>query len=87
MIARGDHREAVFWIVATHCRCQKVLYHDAPAEVQERFRPASKRLLGDLGIASPDALQQRGAQVRAFLPRLWGVAEAIMAANPDIESV
>ncbi len=84
LIRRGDFREAIFWIVATHSRCQKVLYHDAPAELQQRFLPAYQRLLADLGIASPDDLQSRGSQVRAFLPRVWAVAEAIVSANPEI---
>jgi hypothetical protein len=85
MIERGDHREAVFWIVATSCRCQKILYQDAPADVQARFRPAFWDLLAELGINSSDDLQRRGQLVRAFLPRLQEVAAAIMAANPAIE--
>ncbi len=31
-------------------------------------------------------LQQRSEQVRAFLPQVWQVAEAIMDANPAIEA-
>ena len=31
LIARDHHREAVFWVVATYSRCQKVLHHGAPA--------------------------------------------------------
>ena len=85
LIERGLHREAIFWIVATSSRCRTILFHDAPAELQDRFRPGYERLLGDLGITSLADLRQRGEQVRAFLPRLWEMAEAIMAANPEIE--
>lgn len=85
LIERGYHREAIFWIVATYCRCQKVLYHDAPAEMQDRFSPGYRRLLGDLGITSFADLQQRSEQIKALLPSVWEVAEAIMAANPQIE--
>jgi len=85
MIANGLHREAIFWIVATYSRCQKVLYHDAPAEIQEQFTPGYRHLLGDLGIRSFADLQQRSEQIKAFLPHLWAVAEAIMAANREIE--
>jgi len=84
LIERGDHREAIFWIVATYSRCQKVLYHDAPAAVQEQFQPGYRQLLADLGIHSPDDLRQRSEQVKAFLPQLWQVTEAILAANPLI---
>lgn len=85
LIERGLHREAVFWIVATYSRCMNVLYHDAPPELGERFGAAYRQLLGDLGILSFADLRQRGAQVEQFLPGLWQVAEAIMAANPEIE--
>lgn len=84
MIERGDHREAVFWIVATHSRCQKIFHHDAP-ELREEFAAGYRELLGDLGIASFADLRRRGAEVERFLPRLWEVAEEIMAANRGIE--
>ena len=85
MMERGGHREAIFWMVVTYSRCRQVLYHDAPEEVQRRFAPGYRRLLGELGIASFADLQQRREQVNALLPHVWEVAEAIMAANPEIE--
>jgi len=85
LIERGDHREAVFWIAVTYARCQKVLYHDAAPEVQERYTPGFRALLADLGIRSFADLQKRSQQVRDELPQVWQVAEAIMAANPEIE--
>jgi hypothetical protein len=85
LIERGDHREAIFWMVATYSRCQKVLYQDAPVEMRDQFSPGYRRLLADLGITSFADLQQRGEQVKLFLPRLWDIAEGIMAANPEIE--
>ena len=85
LIARGNQREAVFWMVATYSRCQKVFHHDAPAAVRNRFDPGYRDLLGDLGIASSADLRQRGDQVAASLPRVWEVATAIIAANPRIE--
>jgi hypothetical protein len=85
LIARGDQREAIFWMVATACRCQKVLAHDAPVELQERFRPDFARLLADLGIRSFADLQARNERTRQLLARVWEVAQAILAANPQIE--
>lgn len=84
LIADGYHREAIFWMVATYTRCQQVLYHDAPVEIQDRFSSGYRQLLGDLGITSFADIQQRSEQVKAMLPRIWVVAEAIMAANPEI---
>lgn len=84
-IARGYHREAVFWMVAAYSRCQWVLAHDAPPAVQARHDSGYRRLLADLGIASFADLQQHGEQVREALPQVWQVAEAILAANPEVE--
>ena len=85
LVESGYHREAIFWMVATYSRCQKVLYHDAPPQMQDRFGPGYRQLLGDLGITSSADLQLRKEQIEISLPRVWEVAEAIMAANPGIE--
>jgi hypothetical protein len=84
LIEQGYPREAIFYMVATYSRCQHVLYHDAPPEIQAHLSIGYRQLLSDLGITSFADLRQRGAQVKAFLPRVWEVAEAIMVANPDI---
>lgn len=83
LIEQGLHREAIFWIVATYCRCLKVLAQDAPAHYAQ-FIPGFQDLLADLGIRSFTDLQQRGEQVNAFLLPLWGIAAAILTANPQI---
>jgi hypothetical protein len=69
LIERGSQREAIFWMVATYSRCQKVMCQDAPLELQERYHRGYWDLLADLGITSPADLQQRGEQVKEFLPR------------------
>ena len=83
LIEARDHREAVFWMVATYARCQKIFSHDAPP-LQEKYATGFRELLGDLGISSLGDMRRRGAEVEAFLPRLWDVTEAIIAANPDV---
>ena len=85
LIAGGDHRGAIFWMVATYSRCQKVFHHDAPMQMQERFGHGYRELLADLGIVSFADLQRRHEQVKRSLPQVWEVAEAIMAANRGIE--
>lgn len=84
LIERGLPREAVFWIAATYSRCRTILAVDAP-ELLARFDPGYRELLGDLGLASFTDRQRRGEQIEAQLPRVWEIAEAIMAANPAIE--
>jgi hypothetical protein len=85
LIERGYHREAIFYMVATYSRCQHILYHDAPVEIQNRFSVGYRQLVGDLGITSFADLQQRCDQAKDFLPYLWEMAETMMAANPGIE--
>ncbi|HET7559139.1 MAG TPA: hypothetical protein VFK80_04185 [Limnochordia bacterium] len=84
LIEAGNHREAVFWLAATYSRCLKVFQADAPG-LFERYEPGYRRLLADMDITSFADLKRRGEAVRAALPAVWAVAEAIMAANPEIE--
>lgn len=83
LIGRGDHRESVFWLVATASRCQAILDRDAPDE-RHRFDEPYRQLLGDLGVASFRDLQLRADVVREALPGIMDVAESIIAANPAI---
>jgi hypothetical protein len=85
LIKHGLHREAIFWMVATYSRCQDVLYRDGSVEMQIRHLPGYRQLLSDLGITSSADLQRGKEQVGRRLPRVWEVAEAIMAHNPEIE--
>jgi hypothetical protein len=85
LIARGEHREAIFWMVASYSRCQKVFHYDAPLPIQEQFGHGYQELLADLGIASFTDLQRRRDQIRHALPMGWQVAEAIIAANRAID--
>ena len=59
LIDAGLHREAVFWIVATWCRCLAVLEADGTPEQRAVFEPRFRALLADLGIASEDDLARR----------------------------
>ncbi len=84
LIEGGLQREAVFWIAVTYARCLQVLHHDAP-DLYDPFMPGFHRLLDDLGIRSDADIAAHNAQTLAFLPRLWAVSEAILAANPAVE--
>ncbi|MBY8878840.1 hypothetical protein [Actinacidiphila acidipaludis] len=83
LIDSGDHREAVFWIVATFARCHTVLATDAPA-LHETFEPAFLSAVADLGITSPHDLRTRAAAVTRYLPELWATAEEVLARNLEV---
>jgi hypothetical protein len=81
MIARGRHREAMFWIVATFTRCQMILYEDAPEGEKMRWNSAYDALLADLGVGSSGEMQRSADRIRASLPPVWKVAEDIRRAT------
>ena len=57
---------------------------DAPPESRNRFEPAYRAMLSDLGITSTEDMLARSNEVRAYLPRLMTIADEIIAANPSI---
>ncbi|MGW2476069.1 hypothetical protein [Streptomyces sp. NPDC001665] len=84
LIDRGDHREAVFWILATFARCHMVLAVDAP-DLHTARLPAFREAVADLtGIADTRDLLARRDEVLRFVPRLWTATEEILAANPGV---
>jgi hypothetical protein len=85
MIERGYHREAMFWIAATHSRCQHVFSVDGP-EMQGRLEPGYHAMLVDLGITSFEDLLSRTKAVREYLPRLMTLANELIATNPKIRA-
>jgi hypothetical protein len=85
LIERGDQREAVFWMIATYARCQRVLSADAPASEHDRHDVGFRDLVSDLGITSFSDLEDRVAEVEALLPRVSEAATTVMDANPEIE--
>ncbi|GAB3967992.1 hypothetical protein [Streptomyces sparsus] len=78
-----QHREAVFWIVATFARCHTVLAADAPRLHRARL-PAFRAVLADLGIGAATDLLLRAEQVTGFLPELDRAAERVMSRHPDV---
>ncbi|MEU1370693.1 hypothetical protein ABZ454_31750 [Streptomyces sp. NPDC005803] len=84
LLERGEHREAVFWIIATLARCHTVLAVDAPALHTARL-PAFEAAVAELtGITCTADLLDRREEVLRFLPRLEEATETVLAANPGI---
>jgi hypothetical protein len=64
LVDAGDHREAVFWIVATFVRCEQILGGRGSSHA---FREALAELVG---VHGPGDLRARSAATLAFLPEL-----------------
>jgi len=86
LIKAGYHREAMFWIVATYCRCQHVLSKDAPAEVRKQHDVGFMELLEALQITSLNERNQSNEGARGFIEEVEQIAAIIMAQHPEIQS-
>ena len=81
LIAAGDHREAVFWLVATFARCVQAL-DAAAAPAAGKHREAFAAAVGDLlQLWSPADLACRRAAVLATVPALRATAAGIVHAG------
>lgn len=83
LIDCGDHREAVFWIVATYARCHAILAVDAP-DLHRQLAPMFLATMADLGMRSAADIERRAGLIRDELPRVRQLATTIMSANPEV---
>jgi hypothetical protein len=82
LVDAGDHREAVFWIVATFARCQQILDADAPPERARVGDRAFRAALRDLtGVHDPDDLRTRAAATLGLLPMLEDEAATLIVGH------
>jgi hypothetical protein len=78
LVADGDHREAVFWVVATLARCRQILDADAPQPARRDGAAALGSALAELlGVHDEADVHVRAAAARALLPEVGGAAAAI----------
>ncbi|WP_433558940.1 hypothetical protein ACQPWY_11685 [Pseudonocardia xinjiangensis] len=87
LVDGGDHREAVFWIIATFARCLQILTADAPVSVRRSGAAAFRAAVEDLlGLRGPDDLRARADAVLALLPELRRAAATITASGREPDS-
>ena len=84
LIAAGLHREAVFWMLATLCRCHKILAYGGTAAELDRADQSLWDFLHVLGIHTTAGIAAAQAKVKAILPQVWEVAEVIIERNPAV---
>ena len=78
LISAGLHREAMFRIVATWCRCLHVLFTDAPKEIQLQHKQPFLCMLANLNILSFEDRNRDNVRLLDFIPRVMEMAEWIM---------
>jgi hypothetical protein len=84
LVHAGLHREAMFWILATWCRCMHILTVDASPVILECQTGEFQQLLTSLGITSFQQRQESNRVAANFLKEVWTVCKDIIARNPEI---
>ncbi len=86
LISNGFHREAMFWILATYCRCLHILFTDAPAEVHRQYKQAFYTILFEFDILSFEDRKRDNDRLINYIPQVMRMAEWLIAQNPPISS-
>ena len=81
MVERGEHREAVFWLVATFARCLQILDATAAPDRERHHRAFAAAVADLLGLRTPADLVERRAGLRATLPQLRRLGQEIAATS------
>ncbi|MGK8488022.1 hypothetical protein [Nocardia asiatica] len=84
LIVAGEHREAVFWMIATYARCLQVLAVDGSEGDRRACTQRLRAALSQIGISCASDLAARADAVTRALPGLFRTAEDIMSANRAI---
>ncbi|UED87713.1 hypothetical protein [Streptomyces profundus] len=84
LIRAGNHREVLFWLLATAARCHIILDADATGAERDRHTPAFTELLADLGLRTSADLRHRAGTTLERLPELTETAERLLAAQRPV---
>jgi hypothetical protein len=84
MIAAGNHREAMLWIMGFSYIANTAIQQDAPAHERARFQAQFERLLHELGLDTLPAWHARLGQSRSLADAIFTVADANVANHPAI---
>ena len=82
----GHHRDAVFWLVATHSRCMNVFDKFGSRAALKRHSEPFNDLLADLGIESFSKRANRRVLVNHQIPKIWQEAVSLIDTNPEVQN-
>ena len=84
LIDAGQHREALFQLLLIRTAAQGIIENDGTESAREEARRGYRRLLSALGIDNDEALNARAQALRAFMPALRDICEALLARAPGL---
>ena len=81
MIEQGQHREAMFWIMATAGESYIALANDAPEAEKPVYADELRALHRALGYTTPEAYARKVEQAERLIRDVFGVADGVIAAE------
>ncbi|GAB2544686.1 hypothetical protein [Gracilibacillus alcaliphilus] len=78
LIDKNKHRESIFWIIATYCRCHIILATDAP-EIHADRLPYFKKTLALIGMYTSEDLFRKAESTKSNLPYFWEKTEQLIS--------
>jgi hypothetical protein len=81
MIEQGQHREAMYWIMAMGGDAYRALLNDAPADEKPEFAAQLRALHTALGYTSPEGWAGRVADAERLTRDIFALADELVAAR------
>jgi hypothetical protein len=83
MIDEGNHREAMFWIMALAGESYLILQNDAPAVEKPEFAAQLQAMHDALGYTSTEAWAERLDSAERLAKEIYSIADALVALHPE----
>ncbi|HKP53266.1 MAG TPA: hypothetical protein VJ183_11515 [Chloroflexia bacterium] len=83
MIDEGNHREAMFWIMALAGESYLVLHNDAPDAEKPEFAAQLLEMHAALGYTSTEAWAERLDAAERLAEEIYCIADALVALHPE----
>ncbi len=83
MIDEGNHREAMFWIMALAGELYLVLQNDAPDGEKPEFAAQLQAMHAALGYTSAEAWAERLDSAERLAQEIYRIADALVALHPE----
>lgn len=80
MVDEGDHREALYWILATHVVGADTLGRDAPEDERPDYAARTGRLIAELGWLAPEERDARVLRAQVLARQIFALANRIVDA-------
>lgn len=83
MVDEGNHREALYWILATHVVGADTLARDAPEDERPEHATRTGRMIAELGWLAPEERDAKALHAQALAQQIFALADRIVDAYEE----